>query len=263
MLGALVRAYYNEPENTVPGRLVSVSIMPCTAKKAEIARPESKTLGKRDIDYALTTAELLTMLEKAGISAQDCRIREADEPFSLGSGGGTIFGATGGVTEAVLRHLSTVLGTGRPNWIAPSGVRGFDGIKQATVIINGTTVRLAIVSGLGNADHLLKRIKAGENLFDFIEVMACPGGCVMGGGQPTDVYELFFERNRRSGGLYDTDDQSDIKCATDNEELQKLNEKLLKNQKHELLHRATHSNKREGNAIKYSDKNIDEMFKEC
>jgi iron-only hydrogenase group A len=237
MLGAVIRAYYNEPENNTGNRVVSVSVMPCTAKKSEILRPESKTRGVQDVDFSLTTSELLDMMAQACLRAEKCTPREADEPFSAGSGGGTIFGATGGVTEAVLRYLSPKLGIDGSDWIINSGVRGFDGIKRTTVRQNEICVKAAVVSGLGNADRLMQKIKSGEEKFDLIEVMSCPSGCVMGGGQPADIYDYFKNRSQRSGGLYRTDGVCAIKAAQDNDKLREVYETLIKGREHELLHR--------------------------
>ena len=237
MLGAVIRAWLDRPENRCGKRLVVVSIMPCTAKKAEILRPESKTRGVQDVDFSLTTAELLELMEQAGLSAQDCTPGQADAPFAGGSGGGTLFGATGGVTEAVLRRLSPVLELDSPDWTASSGVRGFDGVKRLCVTRNGMRIRAAVVSGLANADALLRRVQAGEESFDLIEVMSCPGGCIMGGGQPVDAYGALSDRTQRSGGLYDTDAACSVKSSQDNAPLQDLWDALIRGREHELLHR--------------------------
>jgi NADH-quinone oxidoreductase subunit G len=211
--------------------------MPCTAKKAEILRPESKTGGDQDIDYSLTTSELLEIMEARGLNAQDCKPRGADLPFSIGSGSGTLFGVTGGVTEAVLRYLSPKLGFESLDWIKSSGVRGFDGIKMTTIESNETRIRAAIVSGLGNADQLLQKIESGDERFDIIEVMACPGGCVMGGGQPSDIYDILKNRSQRSDVLYNTDGICQIKTAQDNTQVNEIYHTLIKGRAHELLHR--------------------------
>ena len=237
MMGALIKAYYEDPENKAGKRVVSVSIMPCTAKKAEILRSDSMTSGNRDVDYSLTTTELLIMLSEANLTAGNCLPCDADEPFAYGSGGGTIFGVSGGVTEAVLRCLSPDNGFDKPDLTATDSVRGYDGIKQATVMYKGNLVKIAVVSGLGNADRLMQKILSGENEFSFIEVMACPGGCIMGGGQPYDAYKLSPDQEQRSSGLYDTDENSAIKAATENPLLKEIRQTLLKGRTRELLHR--------------------------
>ena len=195
------------------------------------------THGIRDVDFSLTTTELLTMLSEAEITAADCLPRSADEPFAYGSGGGTIFGVSGGVAEAVVRCLSPEKGFSRPDWITTRSLRGYDGIKQTTVLHNGAPVKIAVVSGLGNAEYLMQKIRSGENEFSFIEIMACPGGCIMGGGQPADVYDHFSDQELRSEGLYTTDDNCEIKAATENLLLKDIRNTLLKGRAHELLHR--------------------------
>ena len=219
-----------------------VSVMPCTAKKAEILRPDSATNGVRDVDFSMTTSELLDMMAQAGLTMENCPLAEADAPFSYGSGGGTIFGATGGVAEAVLRYLSPKLGHADIRWIESSGVRGPEGIKRAQVLLGEREIRMAVVSGLKNAEELLRRIESGDEQAELIEVMACPGGCVMGGGQPADEYTVCRDLAQRSGGLYATDEDSPIRCAQDNRPLEDLRNKLICADGHALLHRnAEHS----------------------
>lgn len=237
MLGALIREKFRR--EGVPGnkRLVSVSIMPCTAKKAEILREESHTRGIQDIDFSLTTSELLEMMAAEGITAQNCVPSEADDPFSVGSGGGTLFGNTGGVTEAVLRYLSPKLGFTEYEWIPKDVVRGEKGIRKFTISNGELTVRAAIVSGLHNADVLMRRVQNGEEKLELIEVMACPGGCVMGGGQPADVYDVYRNRKDRSSGLYHSDMESMLKSAQENMQVETVYNTIVGANTHELLHR--------------------------
>lgn len=237
MLGAVLRAWYDVPERCGGKRVVSVSIMPCTAKKAEILRPESTTRGRRDIDFSLTTVELVQMLRDAGINYGNCPAAVADTPFSMGSGAGTIFGATGGVTEAVLRYLSPKLGFTDFRWIEESGVRGTAGIKNAVVSYAGGKVRIAVVSGLANAARVLRLVKEGKAHYDMIEVMACPGGCVMGGGQMADTYEIYRNRDERSCALYRIDSGSLVPASQDNTQVDALYGSWLRGREHELLHR--------------------------
>jgi NADH-quinone oxidoreductase subunit G len=237
MLGAVLRQWYDQPEHNEGKRVVSVSIMPCTAKKAEILRSESYTGGRQDVDFSLTTSELLQWMEAEGLTATDCPESEADDPFGFGSGGGTIFGATGGVTEAVLRYLSPKLGFDSYVWAEECGVRGFDGIKRIRLDVGGTPVRIAVVSGLSNANALLKRVKSREEQFELIEVMACPGGCIMGGGQPTDVYTNLQSRAQRGGGLYHTDQVCAVKASQENQPMNEFWEQIIAGHEHELLHR--------------------------
>ncbi len=235
MFGAVIREYYKDPEKSGGKRIVSVSIMPCTAKKEEILRPESTTNGKQDVDYVLTSTELVSMIRKAGIRFENLEIESADMPFGIGSGAGVIFGVTGGVTEAVLRRLREGHNRTEMEKIKFSGVRGEEGIKEVEFDYNGRLLRIAVVSGLGNADRLLKQIQSGEARYDFVEVMACRGGCIMGGGQPIPVEPQ--RRQDRSKGLYDTDINTQIKKSNENPMVLSLYDGLLKGKTHELLHR--------------------------
>ncbi|MEF2834027.1 MAG: [FeFe] hydrogenase, group A [Clostridia bacterium] len=235
MFGAVVREYYKDPEKSGGKRIVSVSIMPCTAKKEEILRPESSTNGKQDIDYVLTTTELISMIRKAGIRFENLEIEATDMPFGIGSGAGVIFGVTGGVTEAVLRRLREGHNRVEMEKIKFSGVRGEEGLKEVEFDYNGRTIRAAVVSGLGNANSLMKRIQKGEAQYDFVEVMACRRGCIMGGGQPVPVDPE--SRIARSKGIYDTDINTQIKKSNENPLVQSLYDGLLKGKTHELLHR--------------------------
>ena len=235
MFGAVVREYYKDPEKSGGKRIVSVSIMPCTAKKEEILRPESTTNGKQDIDYVLTTTELIGMIRKAGIRFEDLEIEATDMPFGIGSGAGVIFGVTGGVTEAVLRRLREGHNRADMEKIKFSGVRGENGLKEVAFDYNGRTIRAAVVNGLGNANSLMKRIQSGEVQYDFVEVMACRRGCIMGGGQPVPVDPE--SRIARSKGIYNTDINTQIKKSNENPLVQSLYDGLLKGKTHELLHR--------------------------
>lgn len=235
MFGAVVREYYKDPEKSGGKRIVSVSIMPCTAKKEEILRPESTTNGKQDIDYVLTTTELIGMIRKAGIRFEDLEIEATDMPFGIGSGAGVIFGVTGGVTEAVLRRLREGHNRADMEKIKFSGVRGENGLKEVAFDYNGRTIRAAVVNGLGNANSLMKRIQSGEVQYDFVEVMACRRGCIMGGGQPVPVDSE--SRIARSKGIYNTDINTQIKKSNENPLVQSLYDGLLKGKTHELLHR--------------------------
>ena len=235
MFGAVIREYYKDPEKNGGTRIVSVSIMPCTAKKEEILRPESSTNGKQDIDYVLTTTELITMIRKSGIRFENLEIEASDMPFGIGSGAGVIFGVTGGVTEAVLRRLREGHNRVEMDKIKFSGVRGEEGLKEVEFDYNGRTIHAAVVSGLGNADALMKKIQKGEVHYDFVEVMACRRGCIMGGGQPVPAGPR--SRIARSKGLYDTDINTQIKKSNENPLILSLYDELLKGKTHELLHR--------------------------
>ena len=235
MFGAVVREYYKDPEKNEGKKIVSVSIMPCTAKKEEILRPESYTNGKQDVDYVLTTTEIVRMIRKSGIVFDKVQIEAADVPFGIGSGSGVIFGVTGGVTEAVLRRLQQGHNRVDMESIKKSGVRGDDGIKVLTYNYNGREIKAAVVNGLANADKVLQQIKNHEAEYDFVEVMACRRGCIMGGGQPVNAGPR--TRKARMKGLYDTDVNTQIKKSNENPMILSLYDTLLKGKEHELLHR--------------------------
>lgn len=235
MFGAVVREYYKDPEKNEGKKIVSVSIMPCTAKKEEILRPESYTNGKQDVDYVLTTTEIVRMIRKSGIVFDKVEIEAADVPFGIGSGSGVIFGVTGGVTEAVLRRLQQGHNRVDMESIKKSGVRGDDGIKVLTYNYNGREIKAAVVNGLANADKVLRQIKNHEAEYDFVEVMACRRGCIMGGGQPVNAGPR--TRKARMKGLYDTDVNTQIKKSNENPMILSLYDTLLKGKEHELLHR--------------------------
>lgn len=235
MFGAVVREYYKDPEKNEGKKIVSVSIMPCTAKKEEILRPESYTNGKQDVDYVLTTTEIVRMIRKSGIVFDKVEIEAADVPFGIGSGSGVIFGVTGGVTEAVLRRLQQGHNRVDMESIKKSGVRGDDGVKVLTYNYNGREIKAAVVNGLANADKVLQQIKNHEAEYDFVEVMACRRGCIMGGGQPVNAGPR--TRKARMKGLYDTDVNTQIKKSNENPMILSLYDTLLKGKEHELLHR--------------------------
>lgn len=235
MFGAVVREYYKDPEKNEGKKIVSVSIMPCTAKKEEILWPESFTNGKQDVDYVLTTTEVVRMIRKSGIVFDRVEIEAADVPFGIGSGSGVIFGVTGGVTEAVLRRLQQGHSRVDMEAIKKSGVRGDEGIKTLTYDYNGREIRAAVVNGLANADKLLQKIKNHEEEYDFVEIMACRRGCIMGGGQPVNAGPR--TRKARMKGLYDTDINTQIKKSNENPMILSLYDTLLKGKEHELLHR--------------------------
>ena len=234
MFGAVVREYYKDPEKNEGKKIVSVSIMPCTAKKEEILRPESYTNGKQDVDYVLTTTEIVRMIRKSGIVFDKVEIEAADVPFGIGSGSGVIFGVTGGVTEAVLRRLSPDHSKEAMHEIAECGVRGEEGIKEFTVPYKGMDINVCVASGLANARTVMERVKNGEANYHLIEVMACRRGCIMGGGQPTRSGDR--TKAARARGLYNADNTMIIKKSDENPLVLELYEGLLKGKEHHLLH---------------------------
>ena len=239
MLGAVLRKHYENPE-THQGKLrvVFVSIMPCTAKKDELHRSESTTDGYQDVDYSLTTIEVIAMLRDKKIDLKECPPEKPDAPFGTGSGGGELFGVSGGVTEAALRYLMPQCGEEELETIAAIGVRGPEGIREFTLPYEGRELKIAVASGLGNADALMQRVRAGEH-FDLIEVMACPGGCIMGGGQPSDIYARSALHTARENALYRADELNALRRADENPEVCHARGQMSDEEAHKLLHRNT------------------------
>jgi NADH-quinone oxidoreductase subunit G len=209
-----------------------VAIMPCTAKKFEAGREEFLLDGKNPVDAVITTQEFIQMIKESGLMFSEIEPEAVDMPFGTATGAGVIFGVTGGVTEAVLRRVSSDKSKAALAAISYKGVRGMNGVKETTVNFGGRQLKIAIVSGLGNAGKLIERIKAGES-YDFVEVMACPGGCVSGAGQPFVAPEI---RKKRGDGLYSADKMSNIKRSEENPLMIELYGGVLKNRVHELLH---------------------------
>ncbi|MFH1573958.1 MAG: NADH-dependent [FeFe] hydrogenase, group A6 [Acidobacteriota bacterium] len=246
MFGALAKTYYAETAGIDPKDIVSVSIMPCTAKKFESARPEMNASGYRDVDYVLTTRELARMIKEAGIDFLNLKEEEYDAPMGEYSGAATIFGATGGVMEAALRTVyAVVTGENLPSLdITP--VRGLEGVKEATVKVGALgDVKVAVAHGLGNARKVMDKIREGKADYAFIEIMCCPGGCVAGGGGPIPTNNEI--RMLRAGALYQDDGQVQKKRQShENPSITKIYETFLKeplgHKSHELLH--THYTKR-------------------
>lgn len=213
-------------------RHVHIAVMPCTAKKQEAARDEFKVNGEPNVDFVITTQELIQMIRESGIVFHELEPEAVDMPYGTMTGAGVIFGVTGGVTEAVLRRLSSDKSKAALMSIAYQGVRGMKGVKETTVKYGDSELKVAIVSGLKNASDLIERIKAGEH-YDFVEVMACPGGCVCGAGQPFAETKV---RENRGKGLYAADKLSSIKYSEENPLMISLYSGPLKGRVHELLH---------------------------
>lgn len=233
MFGAVIKDYYKKADEETGLKTVSIAVMPCTAKKYEAARDEFKRNGVPDVDYVITTQELARMITELGIDFSEIEPSAPDMPFNLSSGGGMIFGVTGGVSEAALRRVA-----GNSSYdlkeIEYCGVRGLEGVKAAYISLGDTSLRVAVVSGLGNADNLIKKIKSGEEHFDFVEVMACPMGCIAGAGQPFSYADGKMERAK---GLYTTDKSSMLKRSNENPLVLEMYEHgILKDRAHELLH---------------------------
>ncbi len=234
MFGAVLKEHYKQKDEEEGMRTVSVAIMPCAAKKFEITREELSRNGIRDVDIVITTSELARMIKEIGIQFNEIDPQGPDMPFSISSGAGTIFGATGGVTEAALRRVAGAKTNEDLKAIEYLGVRGLEGVKTAKVPYGDKELDIAIVSGLGNAEKLIKAIESGELHFDFVEVMACPLGCVAGAGQPFVYRE---GKEKRAAGLYKADRSSVIKCSQDSPVIEDLYAGVLNGRVHELLHR--------------------------
>ena len=243
MQGAVTKTYFAKQNDLDPRDIYVVSVMPCTAKKFEIARPEFGRDGYRDVDANLTTRELARMIRQAGLDFVHLPEEEFDDMLGESSGAGVIFGVTGGVMEAALRTVVDVLtGEDMPR-LEYADVRGLEGIKEATVNVNGTDINVAIVHGTANAAKLLNAIRAGEKTYHFIEVMGCPGGCVTGGGQPiVDARTRYYvdPRAARAAATYSEDESMAIRKSHKNPAVQKLYAEFLGEPNshiaHELLH---------------------------
>lgn len=249
MLGAIIKTYYAQKANIDPSKIFVVSIMPCTAKKYEIQRPEMNSSGFRDVDVSLTTRELAKMIKEGGVDFVNVEGSEFDNPLGESTGAGLIFGATGGVMEAALRTVAEILGNNNPN-IEYKDVRGIEGIKEAEVQAGGMTIRAAVAHGLSNARKLLEQVKSGEKQYHFIEIMACPGGCVTGGGQPIVNAQDRMGRDirvERANAIYSADERAALRKSHESPVVKTLYSEYFGepggHKSHELLH--THYQARE------------------
>ncbi|MFA5167801.1 MAG: NADH-dependent [FeFe] hydrogenase, group A6 [Candidatus Omnitrophota bacterium] len=231
MMGVLVKTYYAEKNKIDPAKLKVISIMPCTSKKFEISRShEMSASGFQDVDVVLTTRELARMIKQAGIDFSNLPDEECDPILGDYSGAGTIFGATGGVMEAALRTAVTFATGKKLPKVEFENVRGLKGVKETSIKIDGTEVKIAVAHGLANVEYVLNQIrnakKEGKPLpYHFVEVMACPGGCVGGGGQPYGVTDEL--RTARAKGLYSDDEAQTVRCSHENPYVQQLYKEFL------------------------------------
>ena len=250
MFGALLKTYYASKQKINPEKIFVVSVMPCIAKKFERQREEMKDNGLYDVDAVLTTRELARMIKQANIEFVELEDEVFDDPMGEATGAAAIFGVTGGVAEAALRSVSEIV-TGKPlEKIEFEEVRGQKGIKRATIKIGDQEVKAVVASGLGNAKTIMEEIKSGKADYQFVEIMACPGGCIMGGGQPiksSKIRETVNVAQKRSEAMYSIDERSAIRLSHKNPVLQKIYKEFLGEPgghlAHELLH--THYEKRE------------------
>lgn len=243
MFGAILKTYWAEKHGIDPKNIFVVSVMPCVAKKFESSREEMEANGLRDVDAVITTRELAKMIKTAGIEFTELPDEKFDAPFEEASGAGVIFGATGGVMEAALRTVADVVSGQELDQIEYNAVRGTEGIKEAEVKIGDMTVKAAIAHGLGNARKLLENIREGKADYHFIEIMACPGGCVTGGGQPIVPAKVQMKidlKKERAKALYTEDEKSAIRKSHKNPDIELLYKEFLtepgSHKAHELLH---------------------------
>ena len=238
MFGAITKTYYPEKAGLDVNDIVTVAVMPCTAKKYEASRPEMGRNGQQDVDIVLTTRELIKLIKYVGLSLTELPESDFDSPLGVGSGAGAIFGATGGVMEAALRTVYEKVTGKTLKKLEFTAVRGFEGIKEATVTINGRDIRLAVVHTLKNARKIMEQVKKGISPYDFIEVMACPGGCIGGGGQPIGTTNAI--RQKRMAALYEIDKNMPLRKSHENPEIITLYKDFLgeplSEKAHELLH---------------------------
>ena len=234
MMSSVVKEYFRDPENGQGKKTVMVSFMPCTAKKMEANRPNSYTKEEKDTDYVITTTELIKMIRMTGIDFASLEPESSDIPFGFGSGGGVIFGVTGGETEAVIRRLAPDHNMSTLEEISECGVRDEGFIREFSIPYDGMEVKICIASGLANARKVMEQVRSGEKEYHLIEIMACRRGCIMGGGQP----RLAGDRTKaaRARGIYNADKVSVIKKSDENPMIISLYEGFLKGKEHELLH---------------------------
>ena len=243
MFGAILKSYYAKKEKIAPEKICVVSVMPCIAKKYEASRPEMKVNGLKDVDYVITTRELSRMIKQANIQFNQLEDNLFDDPMGEASGAGAIFGTTGGVMEAALRTAQDTITGKELDKIEFEAVRGEKGIKRATVNIDGKDIKVVAVSGLKNARTIMEEIKSGKADYQFVEIMACPGGCIMGGGQPIKSSKLLSEidvRKLRAEALYSIDERSIIRKSHENQTVKAIYEEYLEKpgsyRAHKLLH---------------------------
>ena len=243
MQGAIIKTYIAEKNGIDPKNIVSVSVMPCTAKKFEIGRDDQSASGYPDVDYVLTTRELGRMIKTAGIRFTELPDENPDEPLGQGTGAAVIFGASGGVMEAALRTAAEVITGKELENVEFTDVRGMQGVKEAAYDLDGLTVKVAIASGTKNAKILMDKVRAGTADYTFIEIMCCPGGCINGGGQPVQpasVRNFTDLKALRANALYENDKGRPQRKSHESEDIKRIYSEFLgepnSHKAHELLH---------------------------
>lgn len=253
MFGALIKTYYAEKNNIDPEKIYVVSVMPCIAKKYERQRTELKNNGMYDVDCVLTTRELARMIKQANIEFSELENEEFDNPMGEATGAGAIFGVTGGVMEAALRTASEILSGEELEDIDFKQVRGEEGIRRAILKIGERDIKVVVANGLGNAKIIMEEIKSGKADYQFVEIMACPGGCIMGGGQPiknSKIRATVDVRKKRADAMYTIDEKSQIRKSHENPVLKQIYSEYIGvpggHKAHELFH-TTYSKKEKYN----------------
>ena len=244
MFGAIVKSYYAQKYEIDPNKIYMVSVMPCIAKKYECSRPEMKVDSLRDVDAVITTRELARMLKQANIIFEELEDGTFDSPMGEATGAGAIFGTTGGVMEAAIRTVADTLEGKSLKQIDYEAVRGGKGIKRATVSIQGKEIKIVVASGLANARTIMEEIKQGKADYQFVEIMACPGGCVMGGGQPIKSSKIRREvdvRKLRADCLYSIDEKSTIRKSNESPVMQELYREYLGRPGSKMAHKLLHT----------------------
>jgi len=260
MFGSLVKNYLAKDLNVDPKDIFFISIMPCTAKKFEAKRPELATGDAPDVDLVLTTQEIGNMIKESGIDFKNIDVEALDMPFGFTSGAGVIFGSSGGVAEASLRAAAEILSGEDIDNVDFRDVRGLSGLKEAEVEIAGTNLKIAVVNGLQNAKDLIEKIQSGESSYDLVEVMACPGGCIGGAGQPvpTDTNT----REKRMKGIYKADKLQQLRKSQQNPLVQKLYEKWLEKPGSQIAHENLHTKYQSRRRIKGENIVLNEIGEE-
>lgn len=260
MLGSLYKKSLSDDKTTAAEDIIMVTVMPCTAKKHEILRPEFAREYGRDVDYVLTTRELALMIKEMGLNFDLLEQDSFDPPFGFYTGGGVLFGNSGGVTEAVLRYVGEKFDQEKTDRYIFKSARGQEGIREIQTRMGNQDLSLAIVSGLGNARKVLERIKSGQASYDFVEIMACPGGCINGGGQP--VSGDFAYKEKRTCGLYDHDQMLQLHKAQENPYITELYENILKAPGSDIAHQLLHTRYQPRKRIEFAPVQPKEEHKE-
>ena len=244
MFGAIIKSYYADKYGIDRNKIVTVSVMPCTAKKYECSRPEMEVDGLRDVDYVITTREAARMIKQANIDLSKMEDTPFDDPMGEASGAGAIFGTTGGVMEAALRTAADTLEGKDIQEIEYHDIRGEKGIKEATIEVAGKTLNICVASGLSNARKILEDIREGNSKYHFVEIMACPGGCIMGGGQPIKSAKVRLTTNvakLRRDAIYSIDEKSTIRKSHQNPVMKTLYDEFLEKPGSHVAHKYLHT----------------------